>query len=343
MLNAILTVVSIFLGNSDLPHNVSCSDNVQNDLLTGDGGWLYAIPLNLTTDNVTIQSLVGVLQALAESMLVLVIMILGIRIMMGGAGGWNFGELLEALPRLIFSVVAVALCLTLAGELITFSNGVSSLFPNSLGQGGLNTKVTDIIMPMGHWGRYLELLTDCGLSFPLAMAAAPFAIFGTNLGAAAAAALVVQAVVSLVTNAPGFCILGFSMALTGIIIARILLINVYIILSPLAVIAAGLPGQVGQNFTRQWIMGFLSLLAAQVAQVVTLFVGMAILDAYNQLFSSSGGDIGGLFIRYGTLLVLLRVPTLFSANSTAIIKEVGPTLGTAIMREKAPFAPGIGS
>jgi hypothetical protein len=130
------------------------------------------------------------------------------------------------------------------------------------------------------------------------------------------------------------------MALTALVIIRILLINVYIILSPLAVIAAGLPGHTGQNFTRQWIMGFLSLLAAQFAQVVALGVGMVVLTTYDNLYMAAQGDMGELFIKYGILLLMLRVPTLFSSNATAIIREAGPALGASVLRDKAPFGPG---
>lgn len=323
--------------------NTPCSNDVTGDLLTRSGGWLYAIPLDLTTKNGAIQKFVEVLQTLAEALLVLVIMMIGIRIMMGGGGGWSFGELLEILPRLIFSVIAVALCLTLAEELITCANAVTSLIQGSFGNASAFEQVAaDIIMPLSHWQKYLMMLSYCGAAIPIAMAIAPLSFAGINFGGYIAAGLVGSSVGLMIDHASSFCILGFSMALTALIIVRILLINVYIILSPLAIIAAGLPGQIGQGFTRQWIMGFLGLLAAQVAQVVTLGVGMVVLTEYNLLYHASGGDIGALFIKYGTLILMLRVPTLFSTNSTAIIKEVGPTLGMAVMRDKAPLSPGLG-
>lgn len=323
--------------------NTPCSNDVKGDLLTGSGGWLYAIPVNLTTGNGAIDGVVTVLQALAEALLVLVIMTIGIRIMMGGGGGWSFGELLEILPRLIFSVIAVALCLVLAQELITCANAVTSLCQGAFSNTGISVQATDIIMPLDHWAKYLQILMYCGSAILIAMAIAPLSILGSNFGAWIAAGLIGSAVGLMITRASSFCILGFSMAIAALVIVRILLINVYVILSPLAVIAAGLPGQTGQGFTRQWIMGFLSLLAAQVAQVVTLGVGMVVLDGYEHIYNAASDDMGSLFIKYGILILLLRVPTLFSSNSTSIIKEVGPTLGMAMMRDRAPLAPGMGS
>jgi hypothetical protein len=313
---------------------------VQGDLLTGDGGWLYAIPLDLTTQNAAIRSFVQILQTLAEALLVLVIMMIGIRIAMGGGGGWSFGELLEVLPRLIFSVIAVALCLALAEELISCANALIELFQGTLNNAGTSVQASNIVMPLKSWGCYLTALSYSGAAIMIAMAIAPLSAAGFNFGGYIAAALVGTAVAFMIKYASAFCILGLTMALTALVIVRILLINVYIILSPLAVIAAGLPGQTGRGFARQWIMGFLSLLAAQFAQVVTLGVGMVMLTAYDHTYAAAQGDMGELFIKYGILLLMLRVPTLFSSNSTAIIREVGPALGAAVLRDKAPFGPG---
>jgi hypothetical protein len=319
----------------------TCSSNIQGDLLTGNGGWVYAIPLYLTTENTAIQNFVRILQTLAGSLLVVVILVIGIRVAMGGSGGsWSFGELLETLPRLIFSVIAVALCLTLAEELIMCANGLVELFQTSLNSAGTSVQASDIVMPIAHWGRYLTILTYCGSALLIALAVAPLSAFGFNFGGLIAAGLVGSAIGLMITRASSFCIMGFSMALTALVIVRIMLINVYIILSPLAVIAAGLPGQTGQSFARQWIMGFLALLAAHFAQVVALGVGMVMLTAYQRAFAPPHGDMGELFIKYGTIILMLRVPGLFSANSTAIIKEIGPALGGAVLREKAPLMPG---
>ncbi len=314
--------------------------HVQGDLLTGAGGWLYNIPLDLTTQNVAIQSFVRTLQTLAEALLVLVIMTIGIRIAMGGSGGWSFGELLEVLPRLVFSVIAVALCLTLAEELITCSNALVALFQAALSSAGTSVAPDNIVMPLSLWGCYLTALSYSGAAIMIAMAIAPLSAFGFNFGGLIAAALVGTSVAFMIKYVSAFCILGLTMALTALVIIRILLINVYIILSPLAVIAAGLPGHTGQGFARQWIMGFLSLLAAQFAQVVTLGVGMVMITTYDSLYKAGQGDMGELFIKYGILLLMLRVPTLFSSNATAIIRESGPALGAAILRDKAPFSPG---
>jgi hypothetical protein len=324
---------------SSMPH-VPGSKPVEGDLLTGDGGWLYAIPLDLTTQNTAIQSFVRVLQTLAEALLVLVIMMIGIRIAMGGGGGWSFGELLEILPRLIFSVIAVALCLTLAEEFIICANSLVELFQGTLNTAGTSVQANSIVMPLSSWGCYLTALSYSGAAIMISMAIAPLSVFGFDFGGYIAAALVGTSVAFMIKYASAFCILGLTMALTALVIIRILLINVYIILSPLAVIAAGLPGHTGQGFARQWILGFLSLLAAQFAQVVTLGVGMVMLTAYNQTYAPTQGDMGALFIKYGILLLMLRVPTLFSSNATGIIKEVGPALGAAVLRDKAPLSPG---
>jgi hypothetical protein len=316
------------------------STPVQGDLLTGDGGWLYAIPLDLTTQNVAIQSFVQILQTLAEALLVLVIMMIGIRIAMGGGGGWSFGELLEVLPRLVFSVIAVALCLILAEELISCANALVALFQGVLSSAGTSVAPDNIVMPLSLWGCYLNALSYSGAAIMISMAIAPLSILGNNFGGYIAAALIGTSVAFMIKYSSAFCIFGLTMAHTALVIIRIFLINVYIILSPLAIIAAGMPGHTGQGFARQWIMGFLSLLAAQFAQVVTLGVGMVMLTAYDHTYVAAQGDMGELFIKYGILLLMLRVPTLFSSNSTAIIREVGPSLGAAILRDKAPFGPG---
>lgn len=186
----------------------------------------------------------------------------------------------------------------------------------------------------------LTILSYSTVAILIAIVIAPLSAFGFNYGGFIAALLIGSSTGLMIKNAASFCILGLTMALTALVIIRILLINVYIILSPLAVIAAGLPGHTGQGFARQWIMGFLALLTAQFAQVVTLGVGMVVLTAYDHTYAPAQGDMGGLFIKYGILILMVRVPTLFSSNSTAIIREAGPALGGAILRDKAPFAPG---
>jgi hypothetical protein len=329
--------VSKYGGSTTAPPG---SKPVEGDLLTGNGGWLYAIPLDLTTQNAAIKSFVQVLQTLAEALLVLVIMMIGIRIAMGGGGGWSFGELLEVLPRLVFSVIAVALCLTLAEELISCANALIDLFQGTLSNAGTSVQASNVVMPLSSWGCYLTALSYSGAAILISMAIAPLSAFGFNFGGYIAAALVGTSVAFMIKYASAFCILGLTMALTALVIVRILLINVYIILSPLAVIAAGLPGHTGQGFARQWVLGFLSLLAAQFAQAVTLGVGLVMLTAYDHTYAPSQGDMGELFIKYGILILMLRVPTLFSSNATAIIKEAGPALGAAVLRDKAPLGPG---
>ncbi|HTK08392.1 MAG TPA: hypothetical protein VL485_14575, partial [Ktedonobacteraceae bacterium] len=70
-------------------------------------------------------------------------------------------------------------------------------------------------------------------------------------------------------------------------------------------------------FTREWIMGFLSLVASQVAQVVVLCLGLVLLSVVQV------DPLVTELIKYGTITLMLRVPSLFRSNATGLVSQIG--------------------
>ena len=85
---------------------------------------------------------------------------------------------------------------------------------------------------------------------------------------------------------------------------RILLINYYILMTPLAFGCWALPGEVGQRVVRLWFKGFFTVLFMQVAQLFVLTTLPLVLPPPPQIFADKLGIMQGLVLQFPLMLTL---------------------------------------
>ncbi len=323
--------------------NAVCN-GIDDDLLTsvkvnaqGDmEGMLFNIPDTLTTNSDAVHSILLTVEDAAWLMLTPLIIIIGFSVMTKW-GSASYADALQNVPSLVLSFIGISLCWFIAGQLVGFGNKVIEGLWYAFQNCGVTLgDVTDMVTPAGLWNEWLVYLFILLLGLIVMQALAPAVVFGTSIGAWISVGL--DAVIGglLVGDAPHFVLLGFSMTLGAEIIVRIILIDFYIILSPLVMIALGLPGQTGANFARDWIYGFLSLIASQVGQVAVLGIGMVVLAVYEANMVKL--DVMVDIIKFATLALMIRVPSLFKSNAVELVKQVGPMVASGVQHEHTVFS-----
>ena len=315
---------------------------VPKDFLTSQNGILFTFPEPLTTGSVAIQNLVKIMQGVALLFLTPVIMLIGLSFItqftnMTRIGIVSYPQALESLPRLVLSLIGVSVAWLLADQMLQFGSQIlSALWATFQGAGLTLDDINNMVFPAVIWKGWLVYLFIIGIIMLSAQVIAPLAVLGNTFGAVISIALVAAITPMIVTDAGSFVVLALSMALGAGILVRIILIDFYIILSPLAMIAAGLPGQMGVKFARDWIYGFCSLIVSQIAQVAALGVGMVVLAEYG-VVAGTTSNILGEFIKFATLAIMLRVPGMFKSDATGLVKQVGSLVASTVQHEKALF------
>lgn len=316
------------------------------DFLTGcnDGasGALFVILPDLTYNNPTVTNLLTGMQLVAGSFITILILLLGLSFMTG-RGSFRYADLIELVPRLMLGIVGIIACQPVAQFAIDAINTVSAMFMSLLvaganPAGNINLgDVIDIVMPAHFWLLWIIILNTLGLALMIANVVAPLMILGNDFGAFISIAILVLLYALVPALAPEFIKTSFSMIIAGQAVIRFILIDLYIVLSPIAVISIGLPGQVGVGFARDWIMGFLSLVVSQFAVVVVLGIGVAVQGYYKNTGHQS--DIVLLIMHYAILGLMIRVPSLFKTNAVGMIGQAGSAAASMAHHEITPFAP----
>jgi len=272
-----------------------------------DDGWLFSIPLGLTSENANVTTFLNSMIWLALACLVPIIAYMGISYMTG-RGQWQFANLLESIPRLLLAAVGVALAGVLADQLIIICNALCDGFMSMVNSVNTGANVTDLVMPSNEWVAWIAILMTIFILLSIAQALAPAAILGNTYGFIGAIVIIGVLNGLFIGLAPKWVATTLSMAVAAQTVMRVILVDLYIVLSPLAIVSAALPGQTGVKFARDWIMGFLSLLAAQFGVVVVIGIGMLILGQYN---SEPHDDIVYEIIKWSILALILRTPSIF--------------------------------
>lgn len=326
--------------------NLKSSDCAANgDFLTGTGtgkdGALFQVLPDLTYNNPTVKNLLGAMQLLAWSLLVPLIMLMGVSFMTG-RGTFRFADLIESVPRLMLGVIGVVACLPVAQLAIDSVNALCAGFMDVLSSGGNGGNipvgsVISVVMPSNMWLMWILILNALGLALMIANVVAPLMILGNDFGAFISIAILVILYALVPILAPEFIKTSFAMLIAGQVVIRFILIDLYIVLSPIAVISIGLPGQIGVGFAREWIMGFLSLVVSQFAVVAVLGLGIAVQSYYSTTAKES--DMVLLIMQYAILGLVIRVPSLFKTNAVGMIGQAGNMAASMAHHEITPFAP----
>jgi len=130
-----------------------------------------------------------------------------------------------------------------------------------------------------------------------------------------------------------FGVLILSISLCTQAFVRIILLNYYVLMAPVAFGCWGLPWGVGQGVVRQWAKGFISLLFVQTVQLFILTTFPWILPNFPGIPADRFGLINTALAQLPRVIVLiavLKVPTLMGTQATKAIAQAGTVVGGAV-------------
>jgi hypothetical protein len=276
------------------------------------------------------------------------IMMLGYQFMLG-ASTFRYAGALEGLSRIILGAVAVAVSYQLLDMLISIQNSFIAAiialhgehpFPMSTINGKLipyrlageqATSYRGIVMPMSRWGCAVNdflgvvsqsyLTNTLGSIIPLIRGLAPLAGRVTD-------------VPTLIQRCGELIQAIFSLLLWVQVFVRIVLLNYYILMTPVAFGCWALPGGVGQRVVLLWFKGFFTVLFVQVFQLFILTTLPLLLPSIPQVPADGLGIMTAALLQFPLLLTLyaaLVTPRVLGASVGKALGTAGSMAGTTIV------------
>jgi hypothetical protein len=213
------------------------------------------------------------------------VVLIGYQLLIAVASSFRHASAVEALMRVLIGVLAILVSHDMVKMLIGLENTAVDAFValhDKLGYHAITingafsapyglpgddaTSYRGIVMPMSRWGCAgndfvailgVKLVGDLAQYIPF---------FGGFLGIAGK--LITGEL--LLHSIGELTLLILSISLWAQILMRIVLINYYIVIAPIAFGCWGLPGGVGQAVVGKWAKGFISVLSLQVVQIFIL-------------------------------------------------------------------------
>ncbi len=344
-----------FFPCSDIPNRGPLESVISKDWLSGNRGHFSNTYAADTYGFPQVNLLFGYMQVLAFLLITPSTLLLGYQIMVG-ASTFRYAGALEGLSRVVLGGAAVAVSFALVQMLINLENILTTAivllhteqpFPKAFISGvpviytlpGEPTvSYRGMVVPMSRWGCAVNdvagifsptLLADLASNIPLMTTFIPLA--GS-----------VKTMADLITRLGEMGMTVLSILLWLQVFARILLLNYYILVAPLAFGCWGLPGGIGQNVVRLWGKGFLSVLFVQAVQLFILTTLPLLLPPLPQSFVAAGGEhiLQTLLLQFPpilTLCVTLMAPTVVGASiskalgaASSVTRGVVVAVGTGV-------------
>jgi Flp pilus assembly pilin Flp len=267
--------------------------------------------------------------AIVDVFIVLLITLNAVRIMMAGSA-FRYADVAESLPRILVGVIAAHISLALIGILLGLNNGLCSAFLS-----WANTFNPNANLPNNGNISFTSVFTDAWTGFVNSLGFT--SLF--NPGGMITSLLIVlpRMILELVA-------LTMSLMLFAQLLVRIMLIDLFTVISAPCLACWGLPGRSGQPVTNFWLQGALGAILAQVLQTVGIIVSQFIFnDLLNIVqqkepgfFAFTDAVTGGpslvqIVVYLASLWFILRLPSLFRLNPSAqMIMAGGQAAGGAV-------------
>jgi hypothetical protein len=314
-------------------------------------GHLVYTYLNDTVQQPGLQTLQPYMLGLGLLLLSPILVLIGYQLLWAS---WTLGRAgaMEAFGRMVLSIMAIVISYQLTAMLIELANTFNLAvvvfhaklgYPTNATIDGQTYSFTlanqgeqdsasfrGIVIPITRWGcvanDFVALLsnkfwTDAAGFIPFVGGVAKF--IGNIFNAIDAAKHIGE-----------FLMLILSIMLCTQVFMRVVLLNYYVLTSPLAFACWGLPGGVGQKVVSSWTKGFLSLLFAQTAQIFVLATFPLILPPFPNLPTDQQfGVLIMIFQALPRILVLaatIRVPTVMGTGASKAIAQAGTVAGGAV-------------
>jgi hypothetical protein len=339
---------------------------LKEDWLSGDkgvapnSGNLVFTPLSETVNQENVKKLFGSMQAIGYVLLVPVCVLIGYQLFWAAFNG-RVTSVQETIPRVLFSVVAIGLSYELVTMLIAlfdlidiaivnmhvalpYPKGVllSNVFSWGSGVGSGEHAKTPldptidvdplsfraIVIPTVRWGcvvkdfehlLLMKLISDIVSFVPIVGAAAQF---GMGISDA----------IYLFQHLPEFADFLLSINLCTQLFVRIIMINYYVLMAPVAFGCWGLPAGIGERVVNQWAKGFLSLLFVQTVQLFVLTTLPLIAPEFPNL--PSPFPLLDLVLQQLpsviVLAVIVQIPKMMGGGMTKVMAQAGTVASGAV-------------
>jgi hypothetical protein len=344
------------------------STKIKGPLGANDQFFFCTIP-DLTVNQPAVKTLEEIVRATVNVMVVVVLILAGMRVMLGGSI-FRHANAIETLPGVLLALVAANLALgivtlalglnnALSQDFYTYSQNNASITKSGLVTGArkpnadLNNKVCNNLKDrdpnqpiVGDTSDELETANEAACSLNnnkdfnnkdatnwdqvLQDSISPPKLSGGfSLSS-------LEQLWKIISNPLQFIAGVLSLVLIGQMVIRIFLLDFFIILAPFGLGCWALPGRAGQSLTRLWLQGFFSTLFAQFVQVVALVVIHLLIGAIAQQLYPAFHDLANS--DDNTLLwvlviaeywLVIRIPSMLGSNSTNMMVSFGGAISQA--------------
>jgi hypothetical protein len=300
-------------------------------------------------DTITaVQPLFSIMLGLGYALIVPSIILIGYQFLWMS---WTFRQAnaLEMIPRLLLSIMAVSVSWAIVTTLLGLSNqlnvavvslhttlGYPTSHLNSLDLtytlDGENDPASfrGIVVPISRWGcaanDFVAILGE--------KLAADLAAFVPFVGGMLKLALGIADAIEVLKRIGEFVALIMSIMLCTQVFVRIVFVNYYILMAPVAFGCWALPGGVGQKVVQQWFKGFSTLLLTQGIQLFILTTMPFMIPIFPPLPSDRWGLINIFFNQLPRIIVLaatLQVPKMIGTGATKLVAQAGTVAGGAVV------------
>jgi hypothetical protein len=310
-----------------------------NDWLTGNlnpdgtyisGGTAFQTDMGLTSDNGGVDSLLKGVEGIVGSILVIAFSIAGYKIL-GGSIGFRYADALETLPRTILAVIAALLSLTFVDFVIQLNNGLCNVMLSFVPQA--SRVVTVFVVPSQNWLIYLVGFILANVAMIIAALIIALPGVGTLFGAAVAGILGTAGALVYLLSFRWAIVAILSIMLAVQLAMRMILIDIFVVLSPLAIVCWAFPIRSLQEIARAWCMGFLKTVFVQFVQVTCICIGMMTIPSPNlsnigQIFT--GTNLMGFIGPVAILWLTVRMPRIIGSSALGTAEAAGHAIGRAV-------------
>ena len=192
-----------------------------------------------------------------------------------------------------------------------------------------------LVMPMSLWGCVLDDFLGIIATRVVNALSAMIPIVGGVIGLAGK----ITEIVILLEHLGEFVLFLLSITIWAQIVVRIILINYYIILAPVAFACWGLPGQMGNQVLKMWFKGITQLLFVQTLQLFILATLPSLMPDFGHMTfpvqNNSNFDVMDvILVQLPVLLTTMaavRAPKiLMGMNAIQTVAQAGSMAGKAV-------------
>src|SRR5262249_30981909 len=128
------------------------------------------------------------------------------------------------------------------------------------------------------------------------------------------------------------------------IMLRLILLNIYIVLSPVMVIAWAIPMPAAQEMAKGWVKGLLGVIFIQLVQVVALTVGISFVQGLTAHLSGLDHTLVAFVGSVAIIWLIMRAPSMFGVSALASASSFAAGVGAVLVGGVAAtaYSNGIG-